>query len=342
VSDEARRELCATKSAALAGPPSSVLRVNNRVWRPVRKNGYPQVRQPDAIVKDRLKALFPPPARLFVEKMGNIRVTAKLDPAATFIAAYLSWARERRVVGTAMPVICYRGHADSNWTLLPTICRLKAPADFIKQCETDVLREFRGRFGLTDWTDIDVLAYARHHGAPTRLLDWSRNPLVGLWFAVGEPAHDNKDGAVYQLSVLGEPKAVCLATGFKLESAEKCACGKPVHLFASPSRIERGDRQRSAFTITSFKDGAALAPLDSIEPLGERSALRAFPVGAKWKILLRSALSDLGLDAFSIYGDPDSFGKAITVSFTTALSVASFNKPKVDLMSSEKGCSNSP
>ncbi len=52
-------------------------------------------------------------------------------------------------------------------------------------------------FGKDDW---DCLVYAQHYGMATRLLDWTCNPLVALWFA----AMDKKEytsGFVYLLFV---------------------------------------------------------------------------------------------------------------------------------------------
>gem|GEM_PF-4180227 len=48
------------------------------------------------------------------------------------------------------------------------------------------------------------IAFAQHHGEPTRLLDVTRNPLVALYFAASEDP--DEDGAIYVYTELWNPE----------------------------------------------------------------------------------------------------------------------------------------
>jgi type I restriction enzyme M protein len=164
----------------------------------------------------------------------------------------------------------------------------------------------------SDWDDLEVLAYAQHHGAPTRLLDWSKNPIVGLWFAVSEKTHDDVDGIVFRLGIGEESKlfAPTMDSGaVKFKRLDDCRCGKPIHIFPCSSRVERSERQDSFFTAAKYSSDWIFRPLPSGN---EGSEIKTYIVAARIKRELRRLLVNVGLDAYTIYGDPDSFGKSVS------------------------------
>jgi len=99
----------------------------------------------------------------------------------------------------------YRGLRKSTYRLVPSIGRLlqKKETPFTPERERLMLKLFRQKtFGLVDTTlnDLALLTVAQHHGLPTRMMDWTRNPLVAFFFAVRDeflPTEPHDDSVVY-------------------------------------------------------------------------------------------------------------------------------------------------
>lgn len=95
--------------------------------------------------------------------------------------------------------IVFRGQR-RHWPLIPSVGRDKDTKLWFTS-EENVFKEFKREalpyLGHTPNNDWQWLAVAQHNRLPTRLLDWTRNPLVALWFAVCKPAENASPGIVW-------------------------------------------------------------------------------------------------------------------------------------------------
>ena len=108
----------------------------------------------------------------------------------------------------------FRGMADYRWALLPSLARHTL---VIGQVEHKMVRElllmYPGEFANIS-SNFDLLAKMQHYGLPTRLLDFTTNPLVALFFACHEEKNDSMGRVistipVYQPFIDNYIEAIC-------------------------------------------------------------------------------------------------------------------------------------
>lgn len=94
----------------------------------------------------------------------------------------------------------YRGHSSCSYELKPSVGRIDGYSD---DMELMLFQEFKKRYRpytkVFPETDLELLFMAQHYGVPTRLLDWTFNPLIALYFA--SAPNDDNDGKVYSIKL---------------------------------------------------------------------------------------------------------------------------------------------
>src|SRR6185437_6953213 len=92
----------------------------------------------------------------------------------------------------------FRGQSDWGWGLCPKVYRKPykgADEDEIRlEFQSQAIQLLSGRVPSSKW---DWYFLMQHHRVPTRLLDWTENSLIALFFAVQEEG--DADAAVWAL-----------------------------------------------------------------------------------------------------------------------------------------------
>lgn len=152
------------------------------------------------IVKKRTRS--PPPKRAWIQRWK----------------AFLDWTNAHSDSSWA-----FRGLGDFAFQLMPSVGRR---ADYDVVHERAVLELFKRRipefYPVSSLEELDFLALAQHHGAPTRMLDWTTNPLVAAYFAVAS-SPGSRDGRLLTASGRASSKKVSVTPTASLVPARVVA-----------------------------------------------------------------------------------------------------------------------
>ncbi len=259
----------------------------------------------------------------------------KVKTLDDFLRMVREWQAKQtsKSIGGFLGQLWYRGVRHHSTTQIPRVYR-EAFTDRAERLngkrnteakrlhlEREMLAEFRsaGAAFLSRLSPVEIYFAAQHFGMPTRLLDWSTNPLAGLFFACDGQL--DKDGVVYAMDArkVIPPKAmrttterlyqavmtmrhpfVGYAVGLSFWDDPKDS-HKPHVLPVRPDRVPgRIGQQSSCFTL--HMHGAAPATNDSLITIS---------IDKDSKETVRDALHQLNINQFTVYHDLDHLSKEI-------------------------------
>lgn len=220
------------------------------------------------------------------------------DPSVDSVGSFLS--ELKTLENTQTNRFYFRGQKQ-DWTLEPDIFRIYRT----KKMNIPLLVYERKLFEEFDRLAIpffairpniwERLAIARHHGLPTRYLDWTESPLVAMYFAV-EDYDDHHNSVIWCYCVHGLygidwSETTTYKTPFDVN---RVCIHRPAHFF---SRIAA---QSGIFTVH---------PLDSYnqteQELRRQGELRKIEIPNKSRIVIKNELERLGTHRASLFPDLD-------------------------------------
>ncbi len=195
----------------------------------------------------------------------------------------------------------FRGQG-TQANLIPSIARSE-PLVNTTNLEKEMLKQFR-RIGVTrisphHTSDWDMLVLAQHYGMKTRLLDWSTNPLVALYFACSS----RRKGDVFVYSMEGD--------SFLLKEGENdpFAQGKTKVILPNLSN-DRIIAQHGCFTAHAFSNkSGCFVPLEKNKEV--KSLLQEFCIPEANRTSVLEELNRCGINQSTLFPDLEGLGQYI-------------------------------
>lgn len=190
----------------------------------------------------------------------------------------------------------FRGQRDAQWTLLPSAGRLKGFAD--DGAFDYWLKKTAKHFQQVTCTGkLEQLAIAQHHGLPTRLLDWTTNPLAAAFFAVAD-SDGSCDAAIYVLELTRNVEHKYVDDPFSEDMSS-------VYRYDAPCIDDRIFAQHGVFTLHATPD------VDIVDEFANCGNLLKLIVSKEYAQRLAGELDAYGINYMTMYPDMDGASKYV-------------------------------
>jgi hypothetical protein len=202
--------------------------------------------------------------------------------------------------------ILYRGQSQ-DFPLLPKIARINLRYNW-QETETKMLTEMKIRGKIhKDFSKIDtwgLLKLAQHYGLNTRLLDWTENPLVAIWFACREESRPYK------------PYVYVLLPNWEIDLLDTKLIPEPklhhtkLYLLKSEFEDPRVIAQDAWFTVHSeSRKHHAFIPLGELKY--DRTRIIKIEINPESRGKILSDLDNLGINYVTVFPDLEGVCKYI-------------------------------
>jgi hypothetical protein len=220
--------------------------------------------------------------------------------------------------------IWFRGSTNRNHSLVPSLSRrpfkLEYERALINAFKQNAV-QFVDQRPQSEW---EWLFIARHHAVPTRLLDWTESPLIGLYFATHSidipTKNDRKDGALWLLlpADLNRQGNISMSDARDLPIFEDndehlqnylpSVMASEHHTRLIPAagiavrHSKRMQAQYSAFTVTHRDQ----SPIESV---GNGKHIGRYIIPASAKTRIRRQLEALRIDRLGVFPELDNVAR---------------------------------
>ena len=225
--------------------------------------------------------------------------------------------------------VWFRGLTDAKWPLVTTMARKPGVPDE-EQALMNRFKQNAGQFLNREPGEWEWMFLMRHHGLPSRLLDWTESSLIGLYFAVtpilssgASPEdierHDRTNGVIWCLlpTELNKRSALYSRGEFDIPMFEDEDSNSTVYLpkslgLAGGIKAAAGMGMRQSTRMQAQQGVFVVTHGDQtpIEKTGDRRHVWRYIVPARSKKDIRKELKLLGVTPLTVFPELDSVALA--------------------------------